>query len=188
MLRHAFISIVFVTMIFVSTAAKSQTYVDLQSGSLMGLVHASVGYRFAEKHDLSLGLGYVPDLSYHEEMFLYSARYQFQGSTHFMLPGDIRWQPFRFGLSLLVAEHPDLYKQLPEQYPDGYYTPTAVRVIFNYQSTFDINAKTQLYWDISMLDVELASYIREPEFFIDNYEFFGLTGVTNFGFGVRHMF
>jgi len=36
--------------------------------------------------------------------------------------------------------------------------------------------------------VGFISYIREPEFFYDNYDFLGLEGVTNWGFGVRYGF
>lgn len=189
MFKDSLALIVLIGSVFVANGAQAgNPYWDLQSGSLMGLAHASIGYTFAESHDVSAGIGYVPELDNHHEMTLYSVRYQYQGDTQFTLPNGMSVQPFRFGLGVLVAGHDDLFVELPDQYPDGYYTPTAVRLVFNYQTVVNLTPSTAAYFDISVLDVGLLTYVREPEFFLDNYDYLGLEGITNWGFGVRHQF
>ncbi len=166
-------------------------FMDLQSGSLMGMVHASIGGTFSDNHHISTGVGYVPKLDNHEEMSLLSLRYRYQNPYQFNFKvndANYSFSPVSFGTSVLVGSHKDLFVQLPDQYPDGYYKPTAIRLVFNYQSTLKISKQTQVYFDISVLDVGLMSYVREPKFFIENYNYLGLEGVSNWGFGLRHFF
>ncbi|MEH6347503.1 MAG: hypothetical protein V7785_20575 [Bermanella sp.] len=167
------------------------SYVDLQSGSLMGMVHASYGDSFFDNHHLSAGMGYVPKLDNHAEMTLFSLRYRYQNPYRFdfnVEGHDFQFSPVNFGTSLLYGNHSDLFLELPDQYPKGYYKPTALRIIFNYQSILHISDKTEVYFDISILDVGLITYVREPEFFMDNYDYLGLEGITNWGFGLRRHF
>ncbi len=166
-------------------------YVGLQSGSLMGLTHASIGDSFFDNHHLSAGLGYVPKLDNHAEMTLVSFRYRYQNPYRWNFKAfDRAWSlsPGNVGMSFLIGSHKDLFVELPDQYPDDYYQPTAIRLVFNYQSILKISETTEMYFDISILDVGLISYVREPEFFIDNYDYLGLEGVTNWGFGLRRHF
>jgi hypothetical protein len=166
-------------------------FMDLQSGSLMGMVHASIGGTFSDNHHITTGVGYVPKLDNHEEMNMVSLRYRYQHPYQFSFKvkdRDYSLSPASFGVGFLVGSHKDLFVKLPDQYPDDYYQPTAIRVVFNYQSTLQINAHTQVYFDISVLDVGLVSYVREPDFFMDNYDYLGLDGITNWGFGLRHSF
>ena len=166
-------------------------YVDLQSGSLMGMIHATVGDSFFDNHHFSGGMGYVPKLDNHAEMTLFSLRYRYQNPYrfNFNIKGkELQLSPINFGTSLLYGKHSDLFLELPEQYPSGYYKPTALRIIFNYQSILHISENTEVYFDISVLEVGLITYVREPEFFMDNYDYLGLEGITNWGFGVRRHF
>ncbi len=183
--------IAFILMSFALSNKVNATYVDVQSGSLMGMVHASVADRFFEHHHLSAGLGYVPKLDHHREMSMVSLRYRYQHPSQFtfqLAERDWSLSLVNFGIAALVGSHRDLFISLPEKYPDDYYPPTALRLIFNYQSILKLSEKTEVYFDVSMLDVGFISYIREPDFFYGNYEFLGLAGVTNWGFGVRHQF
>ncbi len=166
-------------------------FVDLQSGSLLGMVHASVGGTFADNHHVSAGVGYVPKLDNHEEMSMVSLRYRYQNPYQWnfnVKDHDYGISPVNFGMAVLVGSHKDLFVELPDKYPSGYYNPTAIRLIFNYQSILHISKQTEVYFDISVLDVGLISYVREPEFFMDNYDYLGLEGITNWGFGMRHQF
>jgi len=166
-------------------------FVDLQSGSLMGMVHASVGGTFADNHHVSAGVGYVPKLDNHEEMSMVSLRYRYQNPYHFnfsVKEKEYGISPVNFGMGVLVGSHKDLFVELPDKYPNGYYKPTAIRLVFNYQSILHLSKQTEVYFDISVLDVGLISYVREPEFFMDNYDYLGLEGITNWGFGMRHQF
>lgn len=161
-------------------------YLDLQTGSLMGLVHASYGAKIGA-HNFLAGIGYVPKLSYHSEMMLYSLRYRYDHSASWDVAG-MKLSPFNFGAGLLIGDHSDLYTELPDRYPSGYYTPTAFRIVFNYQATLQVTESWKAYFDMSILDVGLIGYIREPEFFNDNYRYFGLEGITNWGVGARYAF
>ncbi|MGR6872611.1 hypothetical protein ACU6U9_09965 [Pseudomonas sp. HK3] len=162
-------------------------YLDVQSGSLMGLVHASYGAVFAERHNVMVGVGYVPKLSYHREMMLYSLRYRYDHSASWDIAG-MAFKPFSVGTGLLIGDHSDLFLQLPDKYPEGYYTPTAFRIVFNYQASLQVTPQLNAYFDMSILDVGLIGYVREPEFFNDNYDYLGLEGIANWGFGARYVF
>jgi len=163
-------------------------YVEGQSGAQMGLVHVALGYQWSQNHYLGAGLGYVPDRSDHEEMSLMSFSYLYSGSTRWTIADGWAIKPFNFGTSLIIASHSDLFVSLPEQYPDEYYTPTAVRLLFHYQLAVTYGQQWDAYVDFSILDVGLASYIREPEFFNRHYDYLGLEGVTHWGVGVRYRF
>lgn len=163
-----------------------EEYLDIQSGSLMGLVHASYGAK-AGNHNVLLGAGYVPKLSYHKEMMLYSLRYRYDNPTSWDVKG-MKFTPFNVGVGLLIGDHSDLFLQLPDRYPEGYYTPSAFRIVFNYQASLQITPELQAYFDMSIIDVGFIGYIREPDFYNDNYDYLGLEGVTNWGFGARYVF
>ena len=172
-------------------AEENPVYLDVQSGSLMGLVHASAGYEFSERHHVMGGLGYVPKLDDHREMGLASIRYRYQNPAQWNFTvADREWivKPFNIGAGLLYANHDDLFVELPSQYPDGYYGPTGLRAIFNYQAIVQFDNSMEAYLDISVLDYGLAYYIREPDFFYENYDFLGLDGITNWGVGMRYWF
>ncbi len=178
-------------MSFTVASKVHAVYGDVQSGSLMGMVHLSIGDRFFENHHLSAGVGYVPKLDNHKELSMVSVRYRYQHPSQFtfqLAERDWSLSLLNFGVGALIGSHRDLFISLPEKYPDDYYQPTALRLIFNYQSILKVNEKTEVYFDISMLDVGFISYIREPDFFYDHYNYLGLEGVTNWGFGVRHQF
>ncbi|GAA6134090.1 hypothetical protein NBRC116188_08790 [Oceaniserpentilla sp. 4NH20-0058] len=162
-------------------------YVDVQSGSLLGLGHVSIGNKFEPNHSVLVGVGYVPKLSNHKELMLFSFRYRYD-NPYVVNIKEMKLKPLSLGAGFLMANHDDLFLELPEQYPKGYYAPSALRIIFNYQATLEITPVIDVYLDVSILDVGLASYVREPDFFYDNYDYLGLEGITNWGFGVRYAF
>jgi len=166
---------------------KGEEHFDIQSGSLMGLLHVSYVNEYDNQHSVLVGLGYVPKLSNHKEMLLHSLRYRYDFAKTWQVK-DMILNPLSLGVGLLVSSHDDLFLDLPAQYPDGYYAPSAMRIIFNYQATLQIRPHFQAYFDVSVLDVGLISYIREPDFFYDNYDYLGLEGITNWGVGVRYGF
>lgn len=177
----------FVGAVSAQGTEQANDYIDLQSGSLMGLAHVSYGSVFAERHNVLVGIGYVPKLSYHREMLLYSLRYRYDHSASWQVAG-MTLKPFSVGTGLLVGDHSDLFYRLPDKYPEGYYTPTAFRIVFNYQASLQVTPKLNAYFDMSIIDVGLVGYVREPEFFNDNYRYLGLEGITNWGFGARYVF
>lgn len=164
-----------------------QEYINVQSGSLLGLGHVSIGNIFEPNHSILAGVGYVPKLSNHKEMMLYSFRYRYDNPYALKIK-NMKLKPFSLGAGFLMSGHDDLFLELPTQYPKGYYAPSALRIIFNYQATLEVTPVVDMFIDISILDVGLISYVREPDFFYDNYDYLGLEGITNWGFGVRYAF
>ncbi|QIZ83140.1 hypothetical protein HF888_02355 [Bermanella marisrubri] len=172
----------------VNTEERWVDAVDLKSGALMGLVHVSAENHVGQ-HRFKAGLGYTPKLDDQKEMGLASIGYAYEGSTRIELP----WQgytlkPWTVGVGILHGNHDDLFTRLPDQYPDGYYKPTSIRILFNYQMTLETKTPWEVYVDLTVLDVGFINYIRQTEFYVDNYEFLGLSGITNLGFGARYRF
>lgn len=193
MFKDSIVLIVLLCVVLGANSSEARGYnLDIQSGSLMGLVHVSIGTAFWQRHNLSAGIGYVPKLDYHAEMALYSFRYRYQHPKfwQFTLPSDhqVTVLPFNVGVSLLLGDDESLYFDLPDRYPDNYYTPTGKRIVFNYQTIFMFTPELEFYIDFSVLDVGLIGYIREPDFYYDNYDFLGLDGITTWGFGMRYQF
>jgi len=164
---------------------------ELQSSSMMGFAHLSYGYTFAEKHTVSIGFGYVPELSHHEEMTMTSLKYRYESGVRipFSLFGQaIEFSPFNFGVATITGHQDEIYSDLPEYIPDGYYFPTARRVLINYQANFKLPYQFETYIDWSILDVGLINYVRNAEFYNDHYKFLGIEGIVSYGVGVRKVF
>lgn len=167
------------------------TFLEGQVGAMTGLFHVSYGATFSEKHSVSLGVGYVPHFSFHEKMFLVSAKYQYWGATTFSLPfieTNTVVRPFNFAISTITGFSDDIYRKNPDHIPGGYYVPTARRLLFSYQPSFELDTKTQAYMSLTMLDVGLINYIRNFDFYTENYHYMGLEGVMSFGFGIRKQY
>lgn len=165
----------------------AETYLDFQSGSLMGMGHLSYGVRLADRHNLQAGVGYVPKRSDHAEMTLFSLRYRYDSGFRWSVAG-LTLNPLSLGTSLLIGNHRELFVRLPDRYPDDYYMPSALRLVFNYQATLELTPQWQAFADISALDVGVLGYVREPEFYNKHYDFLGLDGITYWGLGVRYVF
>ncbi len=172
-------------------ASSSWSYLtDVQSGGLMGVAHVNAVAQSENGHEFNLGAGFVPKMSDHREMGLLSLGYGYQGDTRLEFrdaPG-YALKPWYFGAGFLYGDHDELFLSLPDQYPSGYYAPTALRILFHYRMTLETPSRWQFYMALTALDVGVISYIREPDFFYDNYEFLGLSGITNLGFGARYRF
>lgn len=166
-------------------------FTELHSGSMMGMAHASYGWELSKRHNWSVGLGYVPELSYHDEMYIFSGRYRYQRGSMYefsVFDHQVRMRPGSFGMTFISGRDDDIYRELPDKYPDGYYYSTARRLIFNYQLNFLVNNRLEIYWDLSALDVGVVNYIRNNKFYRDNYRFLGLDGIFTYGFGTRWRF
>ena len=118
---------------------KTGNFLELHSGSMMGMTHVSYGWEVSDRHNWSLGMGYVPELSYHDEMTIFSARYRYQRGSLYefnLFDQHIRIRPGSFGMTFISGRDNDIYRELPDKYPDGYYYSTARRLILNYQWNF----------------------------------------------------
>lgn len=182
------IRLLFILLLFSNSAQSATKQLEFQTNGLVGLAHVFYGLTFADKHTVSAGVGYVPDLPDHDDMTLFSLKYRFTPNKryYFEAMGDeIEWQPYSFSVTLLQGEDNDIYSKLPSHIPDNYYQPSARRIIFGMQTNFVIKDNIELYWDWSVLEVGLVNYVRNFEFYRDNYDFLGLEGIVSYGVGVR---
>jgi len=186
------LAILFIPTCFASwLPSPSGRFVELHTGSMMGMAHVSYGWQFTERHNWSLGLGYVPELSNHDEMGIFSARYRYQRGSMYefsLFDHQIRMRPGSFGMTFISGRDNDLYRELPDKYPDGYYYSTARRLIFNYQWNLLIQDDLEVYWDLSALEVGVVNWVRNNKFYRDNYDFLGLDGIFTYGIGTRWRF
>jgi hypothetical protein len=188
-----YISVFFVILLVCPSikVSASNFFADAQTGAQKGLLHVSAGYRFFDKHQLSVGYGTVPKLTDHDELSIYSLNYMFHGSTTFdveFLGSVFAVKPVNFGVAAIQGDHEQLFKDLPERYPEGYYYPTANRILFEYQAEVSVSNKTDVFFKVSILDVGLANYVRNFSFYRSNYLGFGLNAITSWGVGISRRF
>ncbi|MDU0113344.1 hypothetical protein RT723_10125 [Psychrosphaera aquimarina] len=130
----------------------------------------------------------MPKSSTHDDMNLFSVKYRYSMDTkYFFNVKDIpiTWRPYSFSFTFLQGKDHDVYKTFPDNTPKDYYAATDQRLLFSMQTNFIIPNNIELYWDWSVLDIGLISYLRNYQFYQDNYSFLGLTGIVNVGVGFR---
>lgn len=187
------VKLICVVLMCLSATAHSALpkFIELQSGSLMGLGHVSVGITLDKSHHFSVGIGYIPERFDHEEMTLTSIKYRYEGDTRIPLQlwsKALVLSPYNFGIANLTGHQDEIYRKNPEYLPDGYYYPTARRIVFNYQPYLTLTNDVQAYLDWSILDVGLINYARNFKFYNRSYRALGLEGIVTFGFGMRVTF
>jgi len=184
-------SVLFCCVIFSFNSDAVEHFIEAQTGSMQGALHLSYGIKFAEKHHLSIGVGFVPELDNHEEMTITSFKYRFEGDTRYpvdLFGKEFEISPVNFGITSISGHQNEIHRKTPEYLPSGYYIPTARRVLFNYQTILKFDKTTEAYVDWTVLDVGLINYVRNFEFYVDNYDFFGLDGIVSYGLGLRKKF
>jgi hypothetical protein len=171
-----------------SQAEKSPRVMELQATGMMGALHLSYGATLWDKHTFSLGVGVVPELNYHDDMMIFSFKYRFTPvweKPFTFMDYDMVWRPVSFSTAIIQGKDNDIYRRLPDDIPDGYYAPTATRILFSMQTNVDITKDIEAYWDWTVLEVGLVNYIRNFDFYRDNYKYGGLEGIVSFGVGLR---
>ena len=146
---------------------------EIQTGALKGSVHAAIGYELTSKHFVSLGLGYVPSEPDRDSFNIYSLNYMYRGATNYSLTSfdkKINLKPVNFGVSTIYADHEALFFSLPDGIPNGYYAPTALRILFEYELAAEISNDTDVFIKWSVLDVGLINYARNYSFYRVNYD------------------
>jgi len=182
------ILLLFIVLFFSFPSKAATQQLEFQTSGYMGLGHAFYSFTFSDKHTLSVGAGYVPELSDHDDMTLLSVKYRYTLDKRYyfnVMGKPIEWRPYSFSVALLRGEDNDIYKELPDGIPSNYYQPTARRLIFSMQTNFVIQEGIEFYWDWSVLEVGVVNYVRNFEFYRDNYSFLGLEGIVGYGVGFR---
>lgn len=164
-------------------------YMLLQSGGYLGYTAIGVGKDF-EHHKINMLIGYVPENIGGIEIMQLNFKYDwhpFQAIQFETLHENIWIDPYYMGISIIYGDHDNLFLKLPEQYPSGYYQPTALRYTLNIGASLQYSRHT-FFIEYSILDVNLVTFIKHPKFFTDNYGYFGLKGIGSLAIGVKFEF
>ena len=164
-------------------------YMLVQSGGYHGFFAVGVGKDFG-RHKINMLIGYVPEDVGGVEVWQFDFKYDWHPSQAILFGApkeNIRLDPFYIGISLIYGVHDDLFVELPEQYPNDYYPSTALRSTLNIGASLQYGRHT-IFLEYTALDVGLISYIKNPDFFIDHYDFLGLEGIGSLAIGVKFEF
>ncbi len=163
--------------------------VILQSAGYLGFIAAGVGKDFG-RHRINMLIGYVPEDVGGVEVWQYNFKYGWHPSEDIhlgVLDKNIRLNPFYIGASAIYGYHDDLFVNEPGQYPDDYYPPTALRFTLNIGASLQ-HGQHMFFLEYTALDTGLVAYIKNPEFFMDNYDYLGLEGIGSLAIGVKFNF
>lgn len=173
---------------FLTKAEFNSHQIEIQHAGMLGTGHISYGVRVFDNHIFSIGVGGTVASEHQDDMSIYSLKYRYAFDTKIpftLFEQEMNWEVASLSITGIQGNDNELYASLPDELPDGYYFPSANRVVFGLQSTLHVTPKHQIYWDWSVLDVGLVNYARNYAFYRDNYDFFGLEGIVSFGIGVR---
>ena len=165
-------------------------YFVAQTAGYLGFIAMGMG-RDYQRHTISALLGYVPEGIGGVEIWQLSLKYEWHPFTAIPLEdqrNNTKLNPFYIGMSLIYGMHNDLFVDEPGQYPDGYYPPTALRSTLNMGVSLIYGKKYTLFVEYAALDTGLVAYVKHPEFFMDNYDFFGLEGIGSLAVGIKIKF
>lgn len=159
-----------------------------QTAGFAGQIAAGAGWKLTEAQELILLIGYLSKEIGGVELWQAVLKYEWHpfsdigaGSAN---DNNLRISPLHLGLSAIYGRHKDLFLRLPEQYPRGYYSPTALRFTLNVGTSIKVKHLT-FFMEYSALDVGADAYFREPRFFLENYNYWGLEGIGSLGFGIK---
>jgi hypothetical protein len=180
----------FVFGIIFSINSSATNSIQYQKYGLLGDYSLSYVYT-NEYHSFGIGIGHVKQSNKNDSMQIYNSFYSyscFSPLAFSVASFGFKLKPCNIGASLIYSDSSQLFGNLPDHYPSDYYYSTAIRSMLNYQISLDINHHINIYLDFNVIDIALISYIRNNEFFRDNYNYLGMEGVTNYGFGARWVF
>jgi len=164
-------------------------YLILQSAGYLGFVTAGIG-RDSGRHQINLLLGYVPEEVSGVEIWQLSFKYDWHPSQDISLgapEGNIRLEPFYIGISAIYGYHENLFTDEPDQYPNGYYPSTSLHYTLNIGAALKYGRHT-FFLEYTALDAGIVAYIKNPEFFRDNYDYLGLEGIGSMAIGFKFAF
>ena len=185
---HSILIRVLSLLILVSLGVKAKIErIKVGTGSYRGDIYTGVDMLLFKKHHLLLQIGYVLKDRGLNDFVQYSISYQFNPE---ILEVDVL-KKYRVsgyvGVGLVYADIDKLFVELPNQYPDGYYIPTAIRGYFTVGVEIQLQHKIELYVEYNALDIGVDGYLRNRELFF-NQEFFGITDIGTFGVGLLWRF
>ena len=164
-------------------------YMLIQSGGYLGFIAVGVGKDFGH-HKINMLIGYIPEYIGGVEVWQFDFKYDWHPlhSIPFGAPQEnIQLDPFYIGVSAIYGVHDDLFVDVPDQYPAGYYPATARHYTLNIGTSLQYD-KHIFFLEYSALGVGLLAYKRDPKFFLDNYDYFGLESIGSLAIGVKFEF
>lgn len=145
-----------------SAVEHSEFSVVAQNGAYAG--YAGLGLEWApnENYHLSLVYGHTPKWVGGHTIESYTLKNEF----HFLrmeFGESMAINPY-VGLIFIYSPDSDLFVQLPKQYPDYYYPPTAIRAAFTGGIEWQLNKTLTIALEYAVLDSELA-YLQDSHRF-----------------------
>ncbi len=140
-----------------------------------------------DRHQLTIVLGYSPSDDLTEDIYHLGAKYHFRPIA-IRVPiadHDLQWKLFNLGAGLQYSKNKNLFSTLPAHYPNSYYSPTARRLLAIIGTGLK-HKRLELFVNFVIDDIGLAAYVHNTDFFIQNYNFFGLEGVGSLEFRVNY--
>jgi len=171
-------------------APSHKDYFIAQTAGYLGFVAMGIGREY-QRHTVNGLLGYVPSEIGGVEIWQLSLKFDWH-LFDLMPIGDpgqnFRLDPFYFGFSVTYGMHSNLFLDEPSQYPDDYYESTALRSTFNMGVAVQYKNKYTVFVEYAALDIGLVFFIRHPEFFMEHYDFLGLSGIGSLAAGFKMSF
>lgn len=132
-------------------------YYLLQHASYAGFVAAGIGFGEPTSHGaFELLYGYTPPQLVGQDV----QSLTFKGLwriAHLPVSGSWKLTPL-FGLNFFYSPDSELFVRLPDQYPDYYYPPTAIRPAFVFGAELSGQESWRASFEYSILDTELPYF------------------------------
>lgn len=127
-----------------------------QHAAYAGYIAAGFGYEWRDTWSVDLLYGYTPQELAGEVVHSWTLKsFAYLGSIG--SKQTVRVRPY-LGLSVNYSPDDELFVRLPGQYPEGYYTPTAIRPALMGGLEFKLQNQLALAFEFAVLDSELAYF------------------------------
>lgn len=155
--------------------AKAEYSFTMQTGAYNGVIGLGIGKHF-ESYKTEILLGHVPQFMDVRDLWNLSWKNHVSSRPRII---DYSSISFYGGINTIAAlGNKKTYIFLPDQYPDGYYPPTGLRVA-PYAGFETRRGNFSTFFEVTSLDLYLETYVRS-NFNMD------ISEVVTYGFGVRY--
>lgn len=151
------------------------SHITWHSASYQGAYTGGVSYDVASWYAWGLSFGYTPHSLGGQEILQWNWRNQFHLSP--LWSDTFKSGPYVL-LGMLYTPDQDMFTRLPNQYPKGYYSPSAFRYLLGMGYEMDFFSGFKGYIEYVAHDSEVIAYERSP-----HRGFFDAVGT--YGLGVK---
>lgn len=156
-------------------------FIEAQSGGYVGYVSAGFGYQLSRRWDTGLLFGYVPECAGGEDLYqiswkngLHPFKYDFRNDRKKTV-GELSIS--YIAVTLIYGFDDDLFLDLPDRYPRGYYPPTALHLALGLGAGIRYRSHG-LFFEASALDSGIRAFFY-------NLGFYSLGDIATFAVGYR---